>query len=100
MCADTFWRVAKAGTEKPVEVRNIGKAACKAMSKIRHDLALCGKKRERVFQPQLGDVCGEGCPRRLKQPLQIRVEMRMVCATFDRLSSGLKSAKLNGRGQR
>jgi hypothetical protein len=27
MCADAFWRIAKARTEKPVEMRNIGKAS-------------------------------------------------------------------------
>src|SRR5262249_25736289 len=52
MCADTFWHIAEAGTEKPIEVRNIRKTS------LHRDVAnadiacgLCCKQRERMFQP-------------------------------------------------
>ena len=55
-------RTAKAGTEQPVEVANIGKASLQC-DIANTDIAqvLCGKEHERVFQ-QFGDVCREGCP--------------------------------------
>src|SRR5262249_18217830 len=61
---NALWCIAKAGTEKPVEVRNIRKASPQC-DVANTDVAqvLCGKQHEGVFQPQLGDVCGEGRPR-------------------------------------
>src|SRR6516162_6017569 len=49
---NTLWRIAKAGTEKPVEVRNIGKASPQC-DVANTDIAqvLCGKKHERMVQP-------------------------------------------------
>src|SRR6516225_1930164 len=63
---NALWRIAKARTEEPVEVRNIGKASPQG------DVANAGitfaqrcKEHEGMFQPQLGDVCRKRCPRRL-----------------------------------
>jgi hypothetical protein len=52
MCADTFWRIAKARTEKPVEVRNVGKASLQCdVANTNIAQVLRRKERERVFQP-------------------------------------------------
>src|SRR5262245_55396507 len=69
---NALWRIAKAGTEKPVEVRNIGKASPQC-DVANTDIArvLCGKRHESLLQPQLGDVCREGCPRAIQHPMQI-----------------------------
>jgi hypothetical protein len=52
---NTLWRIAKAGAEKPVEVRNIGKTSSQC-DVANTDIArvLCGKQHESVLQPQLG----------------------------------------------
>src|SRR5262249_50747495 len=84
MCADAFWRIAKAGTEKAVEVRNIGKASLQC-DVANTDIAQvrCGKEHERMFQPQLSDVCRERCPRCLEQPLQIAWRDAQALRHFD-----------------
>ena len=52
MCADAFWRTAKARTEKPVEVRNMGKASLQCdVANAEIDQVLCRKEFERMFQP-------------------------------------------------
>jgi len=50
MCADTFWHIAEAGTEKPVQVRNIGKASLQCdVANTEIDRALRRKERKRMF---------------------------------------------------
>src|SRR5262249_51605467 len=52
LCADACWRIAKARTEKPVEVGNIGKASLQRdVANTEMDQVLRCKERERVFQP-------------------------------------------------
>jgi hypothetical protein len=52
MCADAFWRTAKARAEKPVEVRNMGKASLQCdVANAEIDQVLCRKEFERMFQP-------------------------------------------------
>ena len=52
MCADALRRIAKARTEKPVEVRNIGKASLQCdIGNSGIAFALAGKEHERMFQP-------------------------------------------------
>jgi hypothetical protein len=52
MCADAFWRIAKARTEKPVEVRNIGKASLQCyVANTNIAQVLRRKEHERMFQP-------------------------------------------------
>ena len=52
MSADAFRRIAKAGTEKPVEVRNIGKASFQCdVGNSALALPLRSKEHERMFQP-------------------------------------------------
>jgi hypothetical protein len=57
---DSAWSIAEAGTEQPVEVRNIRK------TNLQRDVgnSACiverpGKQRESSLQSQLVDVCGE-----------------------------------------
>jgi hypothetical protein len=40
MCADAFWRVAKAGTKKTVEVRNVGQASLQCHGQTKKLLGL------------------------------------------------------------
>jgi hypothetical protein len=50
MCADAFWRVAKAGTEESVEVRNIGKASLQGdVANTNIEQVLRRQERERMF---------------------------------------------------
>src|SRR5215471_11983919 len=81
MCADALRRIAKAGTEKPVEVRNIGKASLQChVANTDVAFGLCCKERERMFQPYFGDVSGERCPRFLQKPLKIaRRDAQTLC---------------------
>src|SRR5215475_236725 len=52
LCADAFWRIAKARTEKPVEVRNIGKASLQCdVANTNIAQVLRRKEHERMFQP-------------------------------------------------
>jgi hypothetical protein len=62
MCPDAFWRIAKARTEKPVEVRNIGKASLQCDGKQASFLVYC---------EQMGDDCAQmaysgGCGTRVR----------------------------------
>jgi hypothetical protein len=62
MCADALRRIPKAGTEKPVEVRNIGKTSLQRdVANTDIAFAPCCKERKRVFQPEFGHVCRERC---------------------------------------
>src|SRR6516162_1690975 len=51
-CPDLTRRIAKAGTEEPIEVGNIGKASLQCdVANTDIAFALCRKERERMFQP-------------------------------------------------
>src|SRR5262249_45687810 len=71
---NALWRTTKAGTEKSIEVRNIRKTSpqCDVANNSRSSVT-CAVK-------DVPDVFSNRC--------RYRVEIRMVCATLDGLSSG------------